>query len=124
MRRDSLTHIINVAVNQTLGRTFLTAGTTAIATLSLYMLGGEVLRGIAFTLLVGVITGTYSTVFIAAAIVTFWRGKGPSRAAAHAPEPRPPAGATAVHAGSGHSTGKSPQQPVRKSKPQRKARAS
>jgi preprotein translocase subunit SecF len=87
MRRDSLDHVINVAVNQTLSRTIITGGLTLLSALALYFFGGEVLRGFAFTLVVGVITGTYSTIFIAAAIVTFWRGKGPAKAAAHAPAP-------------------------------------
>ncbi len=55
-------------MNQTLSRTIITAGTTFLAVLALYLFGGEVLRGLAFTLLVGIVTGTYSTVFIAAAI--------------------------------------------------------
>lgn len=109
MRRDSLDHVINVAVNQTLGRTIITSGTALLSSLALLFFGGEVLHGFAFTMVVGIITGTYSTVFIAAAIVSLWRGKGPTRAAAHAPAPA----AAPV-----------PQQPARKSKPQRKARAS
>ena len=68
MRRDSLDHIVNVSVNQTLARTVITSGTTFVAVLSLYLFGGEVLRGFAFTMLVGVVSGTYSTVFIASAI--------------------------------------------------------
>jgi preprotein translocase subunit SecF len=107
MRRDSLSHVINVSVNQTLARTIITAGLTFLAVVALYLFGGEVLRGFAFTLLVGIVTGTYSTVFIAGSIVTFWHGKGSARAAAHAPAP------PAV-----------PQQPARKTKPARKARAS
>ena len=109
MRRDGLNHVINVSVNQTLGRTVITAGVTFLSVLALYLFGGEVLRGFAFTLIVGVITGTYSTVFIAASIVTLWRGKGPARAATHAPA------AVAAPA---------PQQPTRKTKPARKAHAS
>jgi preprotein translocase subunit SecF len=87
MRRDSLNQIINLSVNQTLGRTIITGGLTLLSALALYFFGGEVLRGFSFVLVVGVITGTYSTVFIAAAIVTFWRGTGPAKAAAHAPAP-------------------------------------
>ncbi len=60
--------IVNKSVNQTLGRTIITSGTTFLAVLSLFLFGGEVLRGFAFTMIIGVITGTYSTVFIAAAI--------------------------------------------------------
>jgi preprotein translocase subunit SecF len=68
MRRDSLDVVVNTSVNQTLGRTIITAGTTFLAVLSLYVFGGEVLRGFAFTMLVGIVSGTYSTVFIASAI--------------------------------------------------------
>ena len=68
MRREPLDVIVNKSVNQTLGRTVITSGTTMLAVLALYVLGGEVLRGFAFTMLIGIITGTYSTVFIAAAI--------------------------------------------------------
>jgi preprotein translocase subunit SecF len=75
MRRDSLNHIINTSVNQTLGRTVLTAGTTLLSAVALFVFGGEVLRGLAFTMIVGVITGTYSSVFVAAAVVTFWGQK-------------------------------------------------
>lgn len=108
MRRDSLNDVINVAINQTLGRTIITAGTALFSALALFLFGGDVLHGFAFTLLVGLIAGTYSTVFIAAAIVSFWRGAGPTRAGRHAQ-------AVATTA---------PQQPTRRSKPQRKARAS
>lgn len=82
MRRDNLGHIVNVAVNQTLARTVITAGTTVLAVLALYVLGGEVLRGFAFTMLVGVIFGTYSTVFVASAIAVMWPGRQPARRAA------------------------------------------
>jgi preprotein translocase subunit SecF len=68
MRREPLDQIVNKSVNQTLGRTVITSGTTLLAVLSLYLFGGEVLRGFAFTMVVGVLTGTYSTVFIAASI--------------------------------------------------------
>jgi preprotein translocase subunit SecF len=109
MRRDSMNHIINVSVNQTLGRTVITSGTALLTALALFFFGGEVLHGFAFTMVVGIITGTYSSVFIAAAIVSLWRGTAPTRAAAHAPA------MTSTPA---------PQQPQRKQKPQRKARAS
>ena len=111
MRRDSLDHIINVSVNQTLSRTIITSGTALLTALALFFFGGEVLHGFAFTMVVGIITGTYSSVFIAAAIVSLWRGKAPTRAAAHAPAVSTPASPVAV-------------QPARKQKPQRKARAS
>jgi preprotein translocase subunit SecF len=75
MRRESLDRVVNVSVNQTLSRTIITAGTTFLAVLSLYVFGGEVLEGFAFTMLVGIISGTYSTVFIAAAIAIILSGK-------------------------------------------------
>ena len=77
MRRDNLAHIVNVAVNQTLSRTVITAGTTLLSVIALYLFGGEVLEGFAFTMLVGIISGTYSTVFIAAAIAIIFQGSKP-----------------------------------------------
>ena len=68
MRRDSLDHVVNVSVNQTLARTVITAGTTFLSVLALYLFGGEALKGFAFTMLVGIVSGTYSTVFIASSI--------------------------------------------------------
>src|SRR5918993_4088680 len=67
-RRDSLENVVNQSVNQTLSRTVITAGTTFLAVMSLYLFGGEVLEAFAFTMLVGIVSGTYSTVFIAASI--------------------------------------------------------
>ncbi len=89
MRRDNLEQIVNVAVNQTLGRTVITAGTAFLSTLALYLFGGEVLHGLAFTMLVGIVSGTYSTVFIAAAIAIMWQGRKPlgGQAAAAAATP-------------------------------------
>ena len=93
MRRESLAHIVNLSVNQTLSRTIITAGTTFLSVFSLYVFGGEVLRGFAFTMLVGIISGTYSTVFIAAAIAILLsqRKKTPAehRTAATEAGPRP-----------------------------------
>ncbi len=86
VRRDSLYDVVNRAVNEMLGRTIITSGTTFIAVLALFLLGGEVLHGFAFTMLVGIVTGTYSTVFIAAAVAILmgeWR-HGRRRAAAPA----------------------------------------
>jgi preprotein translocase subunit SecF len=68
MRREPLERVVNLSVNQTLGRTVITAGTTFLAVLALFLFGGEALEGFAFTMLVGVVAGTYSTVFIASSI--------------------------------------------------------
>jgi preprotein translocase subunit SecF len=82
MRRDNLEHVVNVSVNQTLSRTIITAGTALLSALALFFFGGEVLHGFAFTMVVGIITGTYSSVFIAAAIAVIWQGRKPARAPA------------------------------------------
>jgi len=74
-RGMTLSQIINASVNQTLGRTIITAGTTLLSVLALFFFGGEVLHSFAFTMLVGIITGTYSSVFIAAGIVLIWQGR-------------------------------------------------
>jgi preprotein translocase subunit SecF len=84
-RREPIETVINTAVNQTLPRTVITAGCTFLAVLSLYMFGGEVLEGFAFAMLVGIVTSTYSTVFIASAIAVMLSPKtrtGPAGAAA------------------------------------------
>jgi protein-export membrane protein SecD/preprotein translocase SecF subunit len=67
-RREPLEGIVNLSVTQTLSRTIITAGTTFLAALALFLFGGEALEGFAFTMLVGIACGTYSTVFIASAI--------------------------------------------------------
>jgi len=85
MRSKSLHEIINLSLNQTLGRTVITAGTALLSAIALFLFGGEVLRGFAFTMIVGIITGTYSSVFVAAAIVTFWHRKPRRLAAAATP---------------------------------------
>jgi len=74
-RRDSLESVVNASVNETLSRTVITAGTTFLSVLALFLFGGEVLEGFAFTMLVGIISGTYSTVFIAAAIAIVVSGR-------------------------------------------------
>jgi len=85
-RRDDIEGTINTAVNQTLSRTVITAGTALLSALALFFFGGEVLHGFAFTMVVGIITGTYSSVFIAAAIVIIWQGRR-RRAAAGKTQP-------------------------------------
>lgn len=72
MTREKLGTIINVSVNQTLSRTILTAGTTIMAIIALYIFGGTVIHDFAFTMLVGVITGTYSSIYVACPVVIYW----------------------------------------------------
>jgi len=69
---ETLADVINTAINQTLSRTILTSLTVFLVVVVLYVFGGEVLRDFAFVLLVGVVTGTYSSVFVAAPIIVDW----------------------------------------------------
>ena len=81
-RKDPLPKILNDSVNQTLTRTLISNGTTFLAVLGLYLFGGEVLGGFGFTMVVGILVGTYSTIYIASPIVAWWSERGqPSKAA-------------------------------------------
>lgn len=73
--RGSFKELMNQALNQTLSRTIITSGTTLLATLSLWLFGGGAINDFAFTFLVGIITGTYSSIYIASAFV-LWYTKG------------------------------------------------
>ena len=76
--RGTFTEVINKALNQTLARTIITSGTTLIAVLSLVLFGGGVIRDFAETLLIGVIVGTYSSIYVASATVLWWhKGQRP-----------------------------------------------
>ncbi|MGI9070661.1 MAG: protein translocase subunit SecF [Bryobacteraceae bacterium] len=78
-RRGSFAEIVNASINQTLSRTILTSGLTFLTALSLYLFGGQVLKGFSFALVVGIIIGTYSSIFIASPILVFWRDLAESR---------------------------------------------
>jgi preprotein translocase subunit SecF len=78
-RKEPLPGILNDSINQTLTRTLISNGTTFLAVLGLYLFGGEVLRGFGFTMVVGILVGTYSTVFIAAPMVAWWSSFGQGR---------------------------------------------
>ena len=88
-RREPIASIMNRAINETLSRTILTSGTAITVLISLLAFGGPILRPSAFTLLIGFITGTYSSIYIAGPVVLFWEsgagrtrtGTGSSRAA-------------------------------------------
>ncbi|MEZ5319761.1 MAG: protein translocase subunit SecF [Vicinamibacterales bacterium] len=100
MRREPLESVVNTSVNQTLSRTIITSGTTFLTVLALFALGGEVLRSFSFTMLVGIITGTYSSVFIAAAIAVIIsrRRTQPVQAQAKAPQGQGQSGSRAKRA--------------------------
>ncbi|HEY5297483.1 MAG TPA: protein translocase subunit SecD [Verrucomicrobiae bacterium] len=77
--RGSFKEVINQALNQTLSRTIITSGTVFLATGSLYVFGGGVINDFAFTFLIGIITGTYSSIYIASALVLWWhKGERPN----------------------------------------------
>jgi preprotein translocase subunit SecF len=77
-RRSTLHDLVNRSINETLSRTVLTTGTTLFVVLALYLLGGSVIHGFAFTLLAGFIVGTYSSIFIASSVVLYFEERFPS----------------------------------------------
>jgi SecD/SecF fusion protein len=77
----SIAQVMNHSINDTLSRTILTGGTVLLTVLALYFFGGPVLNDFAFSFLVGVIVGTYSSIFIASPIVLWWSGGGGGEAA-------------------------------------------
>ncbi len=76
MQGDSLYDIVNLSINQTLRRTLLTSFATALTVLSMFLIGGEVLRDFSLALLVGIVVGTYSSIYVASPIMMyFYKGK-------------------------------------------------
>ncbi|MFH1941577.1 MAG: protein translocase subunit SecF [bacterium] len=73
LRNEPLQAIINKSINQTLSRTIVTSGTTFIVVLTLFILGGEVIKGFAFAMCIGVIVGTYSSIYVASPVVLEWQ---------------------------------------------------
>ena len=69
----SISDIANLSINETLARTIITSVTTLLALISIYVLGGEILRGFSFAMILGVIIGTYSSIFVAAPILKFFK---------------------------------------------------
>jgi SecD/SecF fusion protein len=83
--RGTFREVMNKALNQTLSRTIITSGTVFLATFCLYIWGGGVINDFAFTFLVGIITGTYSSIYIASALVLWWhKGQRPKLGASQA----------------------------------------
>jgi preprotein translocase subunit SecF len=74
-RKRDFAELINSSINQTLSRTILTSGTTLIVIAALFVLGGGVIHDFAFALLVGVVVGTYSSIFVASPILIAWQGR-------------------------------------------------
>ena len=87
MRREPFETIVNVSINQTLSRTILTSGLTFLSVLALWLFGGPVLNGFSFALVVGIIVGTYSSIFIASAILIFGQNVAEKRKRSRVAEP-------------------------------------
>jgi preprotein translocase subunit SecF len=74
--KNPLEFIINRSVNETLSRTLLTSGTTLVVVLALFMLGGGIIHDFAFAMMIGIIVGTYSSIYVASPILLAWQGRG------------------------------------------------
>ena len=71
-RKGSVQEIMNASINETLNRTILTGGATLLSMMGLYILGGEALNDFAFAILIGILVGTYSSIYIASPVVLWW----------------------------------------------------
>ena len=72
-KKRDLNEVLNLSINETMARTFMTSATTLLALIALFVLGGDVIRGFVFAMIWGVIVGTYSSIFVASAIL-LWLG--------------------------------------------------
>jgi preprotein translocase subunit SecF len=77
--KEGFSYIVNRSINETLSRTLLTSGTTLLVVLALFVLGGGVIHNFAFAMLVGVVVGTYSSIFVASPVLIFWQQKKKSK---------------------------------------------
>jgi preprotein translocase subunit SecF len=73
--KESLATVFNLSINETLSRTIITSVTTLLASLSLFLFGGEVIHDFAFALVVGILVGTYSSIFVASPLVVLWENR-------------------------------------------------
>ncbi len=80
-KHEDVETVMNKSVNATLSRTVITGGSVLLSVLVILIFGGEVLRGFSFTFTVGIITGTYSSIFVASAVVVDWKNKFDKRKA-------------------------------------------
>nr|MBC8457636.1 protein translocase subunit SecF [Deltaproteobacteria bacterium] len=74
-RRRKFEEVINTSINETLSRTILTSTTTLIVVLALFILGGGVIHDFAFAILIGILVGTYSSIFVASPILLIWESR-------------------------------------------------
>ncbi len=80
--KEGFSFIVNRSINETLSRTMLTSGTTLLVVLALFILGGGVIHNFAFAMLVGVLVGTYSSIFVASPLLIFWEDRKKAKAKA------------------------------------------
>jgi preprotein translocase subunit SecF len=80
--KESFSFVVNRSINDTLSRTLMTSGTTLLVVLALFVLGGGVIHNFAFAMLVGVLIGTYSSIFVASPLLVFWEQRKASGLAA------------------------------------------
>ncbi len=73
MRKQNLLQILNASINQTLSRTIITSGTTFLTVLALFLFGGQVINDFAFTIMIGVVIGTYSSIYMSCSLLYFWK---------------------------------------------------
>ena len=71
--KTQITDVLNISINETLSRTIITSATTLLALFSIFILGGEILRGFAFAMIIGVFIGTYSSIFVASPILKLFK---------------------------------------------------
>lgn len=73
LRKLDFENLLDASINQTLSRTVITSGTTLLTVLALFIFGGEVINDFAFTMIIGVVTGTYSSIYMSCSLLTFWK---------------------------------------------------
>jgi preprotein translocase subunit SecF len=73
LRKRKFGDLLNISINQTLSRTIITSGTTFLTVFTLFLLGGEVISDFAFTMMIGVVIGTYSSIYQSCSILFFWK---------------------------------------------------
>jgi preprotein translocase subunit SecF len=89
-KKEPIETVINRSINQTLSRTVLTSGATMLVVVALFFLGGEVLNTFALTLIIGIIIGTYSSIYVASPIVVIWKQWSTRRKLVPVPAPAKP----------------------------------
>jgi len=73
LRKLEFGNLLDTSINQTLSRTVITSGTTLLTVVTLFVFGGEVINDFAFTMIIGVVTGTYSSIYMSCSLLTFWK---------------------------------------------------